>query len=101
MLQYRYENLFDKQSEVGNVGGSSGNSDGSTRSYTAMFVETKTAVMDGRGEIQVAVRMMITAILEQILHIHFKGLVEVMEGLTLRASMGTGFRAPGLGDLSC
>ena len=42
--EYRYQNLFDKQSEVGNVGGSSGNSDGSSRSYTALFVETKTAV---------------------------------------------------------
>ena len=27
--EYQYENTYDKQSEVGNVGGSSGNSDGS------------------------------------------------------------------------
>jgi iron complex outermembrane receptor protein len=29
-----------------------------------------------------------------------KGLYEVMDGLTVRASYGTGFRAPGLGDLA-
>ena len=96
---YRYKNLFDKQSEVGNVGGSSGNSDGSTRSFTAMFVETKTAVMDGRGEIQLAVRNDDYSDFGTNTSYTIKGLVEVMEGLTLRASMGTGFRAPGLGDL--
>ena len=97
--EYRYQNLFDKQSEVGNVGGSSGNSDGSSRSYTAMFIETKTAVMDGRGEVQVAVRSDDYSDFGRNTSYTLKGLVEVMEGLTLRASIGTGFRAPGLGDL--
>ena len=97
--EYRYQNLFDKQSEVGNVGGSSGNSDGSSRSYTAMFVETKTAVMDGRGELQLAVRHDDYSDFGTNTSYTVKGLVEVMEGLTLRASFGTGFRAPGLGDL--
>ena len=54
--EYNYENIYDKQSEVGNVGGSSGNSSANSRSYTAMFVETKTSLMDGRGELSVAVR---------------------------------------------
>ena len=97
--EYRYQNLFDKQSEVGNVGGSSGNSDGSSRSYTALFIETKTAVMDGRGEVQLAVRNDDYSDFGTNTSYTIKGLVEVMEGLTLRASMGTGFRAPGLGDL--
>ena len=39
--EYRYENLFDKQSEVGNVGGSSGNSDGTSRSYTLCLLKLK------------------------------------------------------------
>ena len=97
--EYRYENLFDKQSEVGNVGGSSGNSDGTSRSYTAMFVETKTGVMDGRGEIQLAVRNDDYSDFGTNTSYTVKGLFEVMEGLTLRASFGTGFRAPDLGSL--
>ena len=97
--EYRYENLFDKQSEVGNVGGSSGNSDGTSRSYTAMFIETKTGVMDGRGEIQLAVRNDDYSDFGTNTSYTLKGLVEVMEGLTLRGSFGTGFRAPDLGSL--
>ena len=97
--EFRYENLFDKQSEVGNVGGSAGNSDGTSRSYTALFVETKTPVMDGRGEVQVAVRNDDYSDFGRNTSYTIKGLYEVMEGLTLRASFGTGFRAPDLGSL--
>ena len=97
--EYRYENIFDKQSEVGNVGGSAGNSDGTSRSYTALFVETKTPVMDGRGEVQLAVRNDDYSDFGRNTSYTIKGLYEVMEGLTLRASFGTGFRAPDLGSL--
>jgi iron complex outermembrane receptor protein len=34
--EYQYENTYDKQSEVGNVGGSSGNSSANSRDYTAL-----------------------------------------------------------------
>ena len=97
--EYSYENIYDKQSEIGNVGGSSGNSDGSARDYTAYFFETKTGLMDGRGEIDVAVRYDDYSDFGTNTSYTVKGLFEVMEGLTLRASVGTGFRAPGLGDL--
>ena len=97
--EYRYENIFDKQSEVGNVGGSAGNSDGTSRSYTALFVETKTPIMDGRGEVQLAVRNDDYSDFGRNTSYTIKGLYEVMEGLTLRASFGTGFRAPDLGSL--
>ena len=97
--EYRYENIFDKQSEVGNVGGSAGNSDGTSRSYTALFVETKTPIMDGRGEVQLAVRNDDYSDFGRNTSYTIKGLYEVMEGLTLRASLGTGFRAPDLGSL--
>ena len=98
--EYKYENIYDKQSEVGNVGGSSGNSSANARSYTAMFVETKTSLMDGRGEISVAVRNDDYSDFGTNTSYTVKGLFDVMDGLTLRASMGTGFRAPGLGDLA-
>ena len=98
--EYNYENIYDKQSEVGNVGGSSGNSSKNQRSYTAMFVETKTSLLDGRGELSVAVRNDDYSDFGTNTSYTVKGLFEVMEGLTLRASMGTGFRAPGLGDLA-
>lgn len=97
--EYRYENIFDKQSEVGNVGGSAGNSDGTSRSYTALFVETKTPIIDGRGEVQLAVRNDDYSDFGRNTSYTIKGLYEVMEGLTLRASFGTGFRAPDLGSL--
>lgn len=97
--EYRYENIFDKQSEVGNVGGSAGNSDGTSRSYTALFVETKTPIMEGRGEVQLAVRNDDYSDFGRNTSYTIKGLYEVMEGLTLRASFGTGFRAPDLGSL--
>ena len=97
--EYSYENTYDKQSEIGNVGGSAGNSDGTSRDYTAYFFETKTGLMDGRGEIDVAVRYDDYSDFGTNTSYTVKGLFEVMEGLTIRASVGTGFRAPGLGDL--
>ena len=98
--EYTYENIYDKQSEVGNVGGSSGNSSGNSRDYTAMFVETKTSLMDGAGELSIAVRNDDYSDFGTNTSYTIKGLWDVMEGLTLRASVGTGFRAPGLGDLA-
>ena len=98
--EYTYENIYDKQSEVGNVGGSSGNSSGNARDYTAMFFETKTSLMDGAGELSVAVRNDDYSDFGRNTSYTVKGLWDVMEGLTLRASVGTGFRAPGLGDLA-
>ena len=55
--------------------------------------------MDGRGEIDVAVRYDDYSDFGTNTSYTVKGLFEVMEGLTVRASVGTGFRAPGLGDL--
>jgi len=97
--EYVYENTYDKQSEIGNVGGSSGNSDGTSREYTAYFYESKTGVLDGRGEIDVAVRYDDYSDFGTNTSYTVKGLYEVMDNVTLRASHGTGFRAPGLGDL--
>ena len=98
--EYQYENTYDKQSEVGNVGGSSGNSSANSRDYTALFVETKSSVLDGRGEVSFALRNDDYSDFGTNTSYTLKGLYEVMEGLTVRASYGTGFRAPGLGDLA-
>jgi len=98
--EYQYENTYDKQSEVGNVGGSSGNSSANSRDYTALFVETKSSVLDGRGEVSFALRNDDYSDFGTNTSYTLKGLYEVMEGLTVRASIGTGFRAPGLGDLA-
>ena len=97
--EYQYVNKYDKQSEVGNVGGSSGNSDGNSRDYTALFFESKTSVLDGKGEVSVALRNDDYSDFGTNTSYTVKGLYEVMDGLTVRASIGTGFRAPGLGDL--
>jgi iron complex outermembrane receptor protein len=97
--EYQYENIYDKQSEVGNVGGSSGNSDGNSRDYTALFFESKTSLLDGKGELSVALRNDDYSDFGTNTSYTVKGLYEVMDGLTVRASVGTGFRAPGLGDL--
>ena len=68
--EFSYENLFDKQSEVGNVGGSSGNSDGGSRDYSAIYFETATPFSGGRGErFSLLEGKMIILILEQTLHI--------------------------------
>ncbi len=98
--EYQYENTYDKQSEVGNVGGSSGNSSANSRDYTALFLETKSSVLDGRGEVSFALRNDDYSDFGTNTSYTLKGLYEVMEGLTVRASYGTGFRAPGLGDLA-
>ena len=98
--EYQYENTYDKQSEVGNVGGSSGNSSANSRDYTALFVETKSSVLDGRGEVSFALRNDDYSDFGTNTSYTLKGLYEVMDGLTVRASYGTGFRAPGLGDLA-
>ena len=98
--EYQYENTYDKQSEVGNVGGSSGNSSGNSRDYTALFLETKSSVLDGRGEVSFALRNDDYSDFGTNTSYTLKGLYEVMDGLTVRASYGTGFRAPGLGDLA-
>ena len=98
--EYNYNNTYDKQAEVGNVGGSSGNSSGNSREYTALFVETKTSLLDGRGELSIAVRNDDYSDFGTNTSYTVKGLYDVMEGLVLRASVGTGFRAPGLGDLA-
>ena len=97
--EYQYENIYDKQSEVGNVGGSSGNSDGNSRDYTALFFESKTSLLDGKGELSLALRNDDYSDFGTNTSYTVKGLYEVMDGLTVRASVGTGFRAPGLGDL--
>ncbi|MDB4836655.1 TonB-dependent receptor [Gammaproteobacteria bacterium] len=98
--EYNYENIYDKQSEVGNVGGSSGNSSANSRDYTALFFESKTSLLDGAGELSVAVRSDDYSDFGKNTSWTVKGLYDVMDGLTLRASVGTGFRAPGLGDLA-
>ena len=98
--EYQYENTYDKQSEVGNVGGSSGNSSENSRDYTALFLETKSSVLDGRGEVSFALRNDDYSDFGTNTSYTLKGLYEVMDGLTVRASYGTGFRAPGLGDLA-
>ena len=98
--EYQYENTYDKQSEVGNVGGSSGNSSENSRDYTALFFESKTSLLDGKGEVSVALRNDDYSDFGTNTSYTVKGLYEVMDGLTLRASIGTGFRAPGLGDLA-
>ena len=98
--EYQYENTYDKQSEVGNVGGSSGNSSKNSRDYTALFFESKTSLLDGKGEVSVALRNDDYSDFGTNTSYTVKGLYEVMDGLTLRASIGTGFRAPGLGDLA-
>ena len=97
--EYVYENNFDKQSEIGNVGGSAGNSDGTSREYTAYFYESKTGIADGAGEIDVAVRYDDYSDFGTNTSYTIKAIYEIMDGLTVRASTGTGFRAPGLGDL--
>ena len=55
--------------------------------------------MDGAAEIDVAVRYDDYSDFGTNTSYTVKGIWEVMDGLTLRASTGTGFRAPGLGDL--
>ena len=97
--QFRYENRFDKQSEVGNVGGSSGNSDFGERDYTALYFETSTGFADGRGELQIAGRQDDYSDFGTNFAYTAKALFSVMDNITLRASLGTGFKAPGLGSM--
>ena len=96
---FTYQNLYDKQSEAGNVGGSSGNSDSGARDYTALYFETSTSLMDGRGEVQLAGRQDDYSDFGSNFSYTVKGLFSVMENLTVRASLGTGFKAPGLGSM--
>ncbi len=97
--EFSYENLFDKQSEVGNVGGSSGNSDGGSRDYSAIYFETATPFSGGRGEIQFAGRQDDYSDFGTNFAYTAKALYQLMDNLTLRTSVGTGFKAPGLGSM--
>ena len=95
-----YAALVDAQSEAGLIGGSAGNSAQGYRDITAFSVEAIFPVTDWL-EIDAAMRYDDYSDFGDATSPRIGAIAEVpgVEGLTLRASWGEGFRAPDLSDM--
>ena len=98
--EINYAALVDAQSEAGLIGGSAGNSAEGYRDVTAVFAEAILPVLDGL-EVDLALRYddysdfgSATTYRGGVLWA-----IPGFEALKLKASYGTGFRAPALSDL--
>lgn len=101
-FEYReedYEDLYDAQSEAGNVGGSAGNSAGIGRDVKAYFGEVLFPVLDNL-EVTGAVRFDDYSDAGSNTSPKVSLRYQPFDPLTLRASYGQGFRAPTLDLLS-
>ncbi|WP_223788727.1 TonB-dependent receptor plug domain-containing protein [Marinicella meishanensis] len=95
----KYADLYDPQSEAGQVGGSSGNSAAGDRDVTAVFFEALFPVMDNL-EVNVAGRYDDYSDFGDNFAPKVSLRYQPLDNLTLRASYGQGFRAPTLDILT-
>ncbi|PCJ46616.1 MAG: TonB-dependent receptor [Gammaproteobacteria bacterium] len=101
-VEYReedYNDQYDSLSEAGQVGGSSGNSAGGTRDVTAYYFEALLPVMENL-EISIAGRQDDYSDYGSDFSPKISARWQVNDELTLRASIGQGFRAPTLDILT-
>jgi iron complex outermembrane receptor protein len=97
-VETSYQNLYDAQSEGGNVGGSSGNSSAGSRDFTALFFEMYMPLTDDM-ELQVAGRYDDYSDFGSAFSPTLSYTWNALDNLTLRARWGEGFKAPSLATL--
>ncbi len=93
-----YENNYDRASEGGFVGGSSGNSARGDRDISALFAETVIPVSDAI-ELNAAVRYDSYSDFGSATSPTIAATWQVTDSLVLRSRIGRGFRAPGLDEI--
>jgi iron complex outermembrane recepter protein len=93
-----YENNYDRASEGGFVGGSSGNSARGSRDISAFFAETVIPVSDSI-ELNAAVRYDSYSDFGSATSPTISATWQVTDSLILRSRIGRGFRAPGLDEI--
>lgn len=94
----KYRDIYDAASVAGIVGGSAGNSAQGNRSANAFFAEALLPVVD-RLEVSLAARYDEYSDFGSAETGKLSLRYQPMDSLTLRASYGTGFRAPTLSEL--
>lgn len=94
-----YKSEVDRQSEAGQVGGSSGNSSGATREITAFFYESILPITD-ELEVNIAVRYDDYSDFGSEVSPKISATYRPTDDLLIRASYGEGFRAPTLSELT-
>lgn len=97
-FEMRYQNKYDRNSEFGYVGGSSGNSSNGEREVSALFGEMLVP-MPGGVEVSAAVRYDNYSDFGSAVSPTLSANWAVTDQLTLRTRIGQGFRAPGLDEL--
>jgi iron complex outermembrane receptor protein len=95
-----YQNNYDRASEGGFVGGSSGNSARGSRDITALFAESVLPVSD-TIELNAAVRYDSYSDFGSATSPTVAGTWQVTDSFVLRSRIGRGFRAPGLDEINC
>ncbi len=98
IINLNYENKYDRASEGGFVGGSSGNSASGKRDITAFFAETVVPVTDAL-EVNAAVRYDSYNDFGSATSPTISVTWHATDSLTLRSRVGQGFRAPGLDEI--
>ncbi len=93
-----YQNKYDRASEGGLVGGSSGNSSSGEREVAAFFSELLMPVAENI-EVNAAIRYDNYSDFGSAISPSLSAAWGVTDDLTLRARWGQGFRAPGLDEL--
>lgn len=97
--QDKYADIYDPQSEAGQVGGSAGNSAAGNRELDSVFFETLIPVLDTL-EVNIAGRYDDYSDFGSNFSPKISFRYQPLDNLTLRASYGEGFRAPTLPALT-
>ncbi len=97
-MEVEYQNKYDRHSESGQVGGSSGNSSQGERDVTALFAEAVFPVT-GALELNAAIRYDDYSDFGSAVSPSISATWLVTDDVTLRGRWGQGFRAPGLDQL--
>lgn len=97
-MEIAYQNKYDRHSESGQVGGSSGNTSDGSRDITALFAEAIFPITDSI-EVNGAIRYDDYSDFGSAVSPSVSATWVIDSDLTLRGRWGQGFRAPGLDQL--
>lgn len=93
--EQEFADIYDAQSEAGNIGGSSGNSSSGTRSYSSAYFEWLLPITS-QFEVDLAARYDTYSDFGNSFVPKVSFRYQPLDNLTFRASYGEGFRAPPL-----
>jgi iron complex outermembrane receptor protein len=97
-VEIGYQNLYDPQSEAGNIGGSAGNSSLGGRDFTSLFAEWLVPLTEN-SELNIAARYDDYSDFGDAVSPTISYNINVTDSLALRARWGQGFKAPSLAIL--